>query len=202
MTEIAFIREINPETQRLLQRIYRQSRHHQVRRRAHCLLLRHQGLKVKQLMDIFPVSYKTIYNWFNAWETRGLLGLYNRPGRGRKPTFNHQQKEQLQAWAQEHPKQLKQVWQKVEQEWGLTISTKTIKRILKTLRMSWHRLRRGVAGQPEEGEYTAKQLELEALKRKDEQREIDLYYLDETGKWSDSLRSLCLAAYWPIPQSF
>ena len=143
MTEIAFIREINPEIQRLLQRIYRQSRHHQVRRRAHCLLLRHQGLKVKQLMDIFPVSYKTIYNWFNAWETRGLLGLYNRPGRGRKPTFNHQQKEQLQAWAQEHPKQLKQVLQKVEQEWGLTISTKTIKRILKTLRMSWHRLRRG-----------------------------------------------------------
>ena len=76
-----FIRQINFETQKLLQRIHRQSSHHQVRQRSHCLLLRNQGVKIKQLKTIFKVSEKTLYNWFNAWESRGLVGLYNRPGR-------------------------------------------------------------------------------------------------------------------------
>jgi transposase len=35
-------------------------------------------------MKIFKVSYKTMYNWLNRWEYEGMLGLYNKPGRGRK----------------------------------------------------------------------------------------------------------------------
>ncbi|MDX2232270.1 MAG: transposase [Leptolyngbyaceae cyanobacterium bins.349] len=34
-----FTRPVPPENQRLLQRIYRQSRHHAVRQRSHCILL-------------------------------------------------------------------------------------------------------------------------------------------------------------------
>ena len=42
---------------KLLDRIYRKSRHHQVRQRAHCLLLLDQGQKdVKDLMCIVDVS--------------------------------------------------------------------------------------------------------------------------------------------------
>jgi transposase len=74
-----------PEAQGLLQRLYRQSRHHQVRQRA---LLSIQDYSIAQLMDIFGVSRKTLYNWFNHWESQGIVGLYNRPGRGRKSTFN------------------------------------------------------------------------------------------------------------------
>jgi len=38
-------REINELSAKLLLRIYRQSRHHQVRQRTHCLLLINQGQK-------------------------------------------------------------------------------------------------------------------------------------------------------------
>lgn len=176
-----FIREINPLSSKLLERIYRQSRHHQVRTRAHCLILASQGVKTEELMNIFKVSYKTIYNWFNRWESEGMLGLYNKPGRGCKQTFNSQQKAKIREWAQQQPKQLKQVAQKIKSEWGIEISTKTIKRILKTLSMSWHRMRRGLGGEPNPQEYTEKQAQLEEFKRMDEQGEIDLYYLDETG---------------------
>jgi len=176
-----FIREINPLSSKLLERIYRQSRHHQVRQRAHCLILASQGVKIEELMNIFSVSYKTIYNWFNRWESEGMVGLYNKPGRGCKPTFNSQQKERIREWAQQQPRQLKQVAQKLKEEWGITISTKTIKRILKTLSMSWHRMRRGLGGKPNPQEYQEKQAQLEELKRLDERGEIDLYYLDETG---------------------
>ncbi|MGI8499628.1 MAG: helix-turn-helix domain-containing protein [Hassallia sp.] len=70
-----FSREINPLSAKLLERIYHQSRHHQVRQRAHCLLLANQGVKVEELMNNFQVSYKTIYNWFDRWESDSMLGL-------------------------------------------------------------------------------------------------------------------------------
>jgi transposase len=176
-----FIREVNPLSLKLLERIYRQSRHHQVRQRAHCLILASQRVKIEELMNIFQVSYKTIYNWLNRWELEGMVGLYNKPGRGSKPTFNSEQKERIREWVRQQPKQLKQVVQKIKEEWEITISTKTIKRILKTLSMSWHRMRRGVGGEPNPQEYQEKQAQLEGFQRLDERGEIDLYYLDETG---------------------
>lgn len=174
-------RVVTPETRHLLQRINRQSLHHQVRRRAHCILLHSQDFSVGQLMDIFSVGEKTIYNWFNEWENRGMAGLYNRPGRGRKAIFDDEQKEQIKQWAQRYPRQLKQVVQKVKEVWKITVSTQTIKRVLKSLKMSWHRFRRGVAGQPDPQEYAQKQFTLEVLKDLDESGEIDLRYMDESG---------------------
>ena len=181
MTKVQFIRQINFETQKLLTRIQKQSSHHQVRQRSHCLLLKSQGIKIAELKIIFAVSEKTLYNWFNAWESRGLVGLYNRPGRGRKRTFNDQQIEQIKDWANLYPQQLKQVRQKIKQQWEITVSTKTIKRLLSQARMSWHRLRRGVFGKPKASEYQAKKEQLEELKQLDSRGIIELYYLDETG---------------------
>lgn len=183
------MRELNPETLRLLQRLYRQSRHHQVRQRSHCLILTTQGLTITQLMGIFGVTRKTLYNWFNAWEERGVLGLYDRRGRGRKPILTAVQQQQIREWAKQEPKQLQRILQKVKDEWNITLSKDTIKRVLKAMRMSWHRLRRLVGGQPDPQEYQTKQHQLESLKRLDEQGEIELLYLDETG--------FCLIPYVP-----
>lgn len=176
-----FTRPVFPETQQLLQRIYRQSRHHQVRQRAHCMLLRSQGYSIAQLLDIFLVSRKTLYNWFNSWEDRGVVGLYNQPGRGRKATFSPEQIEQIRVWTQQYPRQLKQVVAEVQEQWDISVSTKTIKRVLKAIRMSWHRFRRVVAGVPEPQEYADKQAQLEELKRLEDQGQLELYYLDEAG---------------------
>lgn len=176
-----FTREVFPDTQSLLQRLYRQSRHHQVRQRAHCILLRSQDYSITQLIEIFNVSRKTLYNWFHNWEEQGVLGLYNRPGRGRKKMFNAKQAEQIQDWVEQQPKQLKQVAAKIQEEWGITTSTQTIKRVLKALRMSWHRFRRVVGGQPNAQEYEQKQAELEVLQQLEAEGELDLYYLDEAG---------------------
>ena len=109
------------------------------------------------------------------------MGLYNRPGRGRKRTFNDQQIEQIKDWVNLVPQQLKQVRQKIKQQWDITLSTKTIKRLLFKVRMSWHRLRRGVFGKPKPQEYKAKKERLEQLKQLDNLGIIELYYLDETG---------------------
>jgi transposase len=175
------LREINPLSFKLLERIYRQSRHHQVRQRAHFLIMVSQCVKIEDLMKIFNISYKTVYNWLNRWEYDGILGLYNKPGRGRKRIFNSQQEEQIRDWTREEPRQLKKVVQKIKENWNIDISTDTIKRILKSLSMSWHRMRRSVRGEPDPLEYKEKEEKLIELKRLDDAGEINLYYLDETG---------------------
>jgi transposase len=125
------LRDINPLSLKLLNRIYRESRHHQVRQRAQFLILASQNIKNKNLMKIFKVSYKTMYNWLNRWENQGMLGLYNKPGRGRKETFNSAQLDEIRDWVKLQPRQLKQVVQKIKKEWSINISTETIKRIIK-----------------------------------------------------------------------
>ncbi|MEA5512320.1 helix-turn-helix domain-containing protein [Crocosphaera sp. UHCC 0190] len=87
-----FIRELNTETRKLLEKISRRSKNYQVRDRARCIILSYQGFSINQLMVIFGLTRKTIYNWFTKWEDEGIVGLYNKKGRGRKPKFNEEQK--------------------------------------------------------------------------------------------------------------
>jgi transposase len=135
-------REISPETQHLLQRLYRQSRHHRVRQRAHCLWLHSQGIQPKALRVIFAVSEKTLYNWFNAWDASGLVGLYDRPGRGRHEKLSDAQKAQVKDWVAASPRQLKAVIEKIKKSWDIEVSSATLRRLLKALKMSWRRMRR------------------------------------------------------------
>lgn len=132
-------------------------------------------------MSICGVSRKTVHNWLRAWETEKFIGLYDQPGRGRKPTFTAKQKEQIRDWVKQDPKNLKQVLAQVKKVWGISVSKDTIKRVLKALNMSWHRMRRVVNGQPNPQDYRQKQQHLDVLKQRDEQGEIDLRYFDETG---------------------
>ena len=50
------------------------------------------------------------------------MGLYNRPGRGRKATFNQEQIKQIKEWASSHPQQLKQVRQKIQEQSNMILS--------------------------------------------------------------------------------
>jgi len=107
--------------------------------------------------------------------------LYNKPGRGRKPTFNSEQKAKIKEWTEQEPRQLKQVLGKVEDEWGIKSSKKNLQRVLKTLKMSWHPMRKAVGGKPEPDEYQQKKAQLEEFKQLENAGKINLYYLDEVG---------------------
>lgn len=181
--------KIPQETIKLLWRIHRKSKKYQVRQRAHCIILLELGYSLEELVKILAVSKKTIYNWKNNWLNRGLAGLYNRSGTGRKEIFNQEQKEQIKHWAKQHNKNLKPVIEKVKKEWGIKVSKDTIKRVLKCLGMTWKRIRRTVAGNPQPEIYERKKKILSALKKLSDLGTLDLRYLDETG--------FCLTPYVP-----
>ena len=108
-TKVRFIQDLSPETQRLLERIYQESKRAQVRTRAHWILLSFRGFRIEQLIDTFGVSRRTIHYWFQKWENQKLVGLYYRAGRGRKPKFSSDQKPQVKEWVKSSPKRKKKV---------------------------------------------------------------------------------------------
>lgn len=176
-----YIESLSHETVKMLERIYRQSEHHQVRQRAHCILMSFQGFTITQLMALFMVSRKTVFNWFQAWERHKLIGLYNEPGRGRKPLFSPEQKAQIREWVKAEPRHLKKVLGQIQETWDISASLETIKRVLKSVGMSWRRIRKRVAGVPDAVEYATQVAALEVLKDLDAAGEIDLRYADEAG---------------------
>lgn len=184
-----YIKGLPQETLKLLERIYRQSKYPQVRQRAHCLRLSYEGYQIFELTQIFKVSRNTIYNWFNNWESSRFGGLYNNPGRGRKKIFNVAQQKILKEWVKSTPKSLIKVQDRINKEWGITVSSDTIKRVVKFALMGWYRIKKNVGGTPNPEFYAKKVQELEDLKQKELRGEIEIRYVDESG--------FCLTPYIP-----
>jgi transposase len=131
-----FMRDLSPETPRLLRRCYKESQHHRVRQRAHCILLSFAGKTTTELMHIFAVERLTIYHWFNAWEKRRFAGLYDHAKCGRPPKLTPAEQAQAQHYIVHHPQHMKKVVHLLEHETSKRVSTKTIKRLLKKIAMS------------------------------------------------------------------
>jgi transposase len=131
-----FMRDLSPETQRLLRRCDKESPHHRVRQRAHCLLLSCDGKTTKELMHIFDVERLTISHWFNAWERRRCAGLSDHAGRGRPHKLTEAEQEHAHQYMAQHPQHMKKVVHLIEQETSKRVSTKTSKRLLKKTAMS------------------------------------------------------------------
>jgi transposase len=51
-------------------------------------LFSYQGYMTNELAYIFQADRITVYNWFNAWESRQFAGLYDKKGRGWRPILN------------------------------------------------------------------------------------------------------------------
>lgn len=101
----------------------------QFRDRCHCLLLSNQEYDMDTLADVFQVGRQTIMNWFNGWRDKGLRGLMNEPGQGRKAILTLDDHAIIKAKVQASPQQLKRVREELKKEF----STKTLTRFLKSL---------------------------------------------------------------------
>ncbi len=116
----------------MLARIYKHSKYHRVRQRAHCILLSNDGYTISDLKKIFNADLTTIYNWFNEWESKSLVGLYDRKGKGRKPKLSPEMKEKIREWAKKYSES--RICELIEDKFGISVSTKTVHRVLKAFR--------------------------------------------------------------------
>ena len=125
------LHDVSAETRHVLQRLSKESQHHRVRQRAHCLLLSCQGFNTTALRAIFSVHRLTIYHWFDAWEAHHFAGLYDQKRCGRPPKLTAEDQDQAQHSLTQHPSDSSKVVHLVEQAISKRVSATTIKRLVK-----------------------------------------------------------------------
>ena len=120
----------NPEIQTLLdmQRFHFSRR---ARMRAHGIVLSHQGYSIKDIAAVYQISRYAVSAWIDRWQRSGLVGLYDRPRSGRPMRLSPAEQQQVEQYVQEHPRELKRVVQRLEQDTHKRVSIKTIKRLIK-----------------------------------------------------------------------
>ena len=56
--------------------------------RARILLLREEGKRQTEVGELLKVHRNTVRLWEKRYKQKGIKGLYDKPGRGRRPTFS------------------------------------------------------------------------------------------------------------------
>ena len=132
----------------------------QNRVRAHCLLLHIQGYSPKQVSTILMRSLKTVYNWIDRWNLSGLSGLYDQPGRGRKPLLTAKERQQVCELVVGAPRRIGRHLSTIAQQLKKTISRSTLKRTLREMNLSWKRIRKWLGSLRDEDDFRMAQQEL------------------------------------------
>jgi len=79
-----YITELNKEMAEELEAIVKSEQRYKSRYRAQAILLSNQRKTVNEIAEIFGVKIRTIYRWFDRFESEKILGVYEQKGRGRK----------------------------------------------------------------------------------------------------------------------
>ena len=154
-----------------------------VRQKSQMLLSSSRGMQVSAIAQSHAVGVRHVYRLFNAWESKGLLGLYVSTGRGAKSVLdwtNNAFFEQVEAEVAAHPQNLAKVAANLSLVTQKAVSKQMLKRNLKKKRYSWKRLRKTLKPLQNEAEYQAKLLELLHLTVLAKVGMISMFFADES----------------------
>ena len=94
--------QLTEKAEKTLRYEYANNLKHYFRQRCQALLLSNDGVSVPQIAKLLKTRTRTIYEWMNRWESRGLSGLYILDGRGRKPTLSSRDESLVQKVKKKH----------------------------------------------------------------------------------------------------
>lgn len=103
------------------------------RQRCHYILLSDQGRSVSEIAEIYQVGRQTITGWFDRYEANGITGLETKKGSGRRSIIridNEEHVTKIENWVEENPQNLNVTVSKIEEEFGLEVSKRTLQRFL------------------------------------------------------------------------
>ena len=115
------------------------------------------------------------------YETEHLVGFYDQPGAGRRPTLSLDEQQKVQQYLQDSPKDFKKVVHQLEQETKKRVSTKTIQRLMKKNRYVWKRMRKAPAKSPDPHKYERSKVCMHQLQQREAVGACALWYFDGTG---------------------
>lgn len=102
------------------------------RDRAHMVRLNAQGWNAPAIAKIFECCEHTVRATLRRWQTLGLGGLWEAPGRGDKPRWQESDRQYLEQCLEQEPRMYnsQQLAQKLNQERQVRLSADRIRRLL------------------------------------------------------------------------
>jgi transposase len=125
--------QLDPSEEQTIRELVNNHANSHIRNRGQSILLSHLGVDVKKIAQTFSVRTRTIYTWFDNYETNGFIGLMTTKGQGRKTLLaklNQEQTKQITDWVDEG-ESLKNIPQLVEQKFGLPVTKFMINTLIK-----------------------------------------------------------------------
>ena len=154
---------------------------HLSRKRAHAILLSHQGYNISMICLTYNVCRQTVSTWISKWNKYGICGLVDNPGRGRPRTLSKKQKKDVIERVKKSPRSLKKVLSELEEELNIKISLSALKRICKKAGLVWKRVRKSLRSKRNQDAFDASKKEIKELIQRHIDGEIDVRFFDESG---------------------
>lgn len=151
------------------------------RTRANSILLSNQGISSQVIANIHSLCRQTISIWINNWETKGICGLIDKKGRGRRRILSITEEIEVIDIIKKTPRSLKQALVEIKKCWGIKLSIKTLKRLCKKSGLSWKRVRKSLRGKRDDEQFYIALKEIKELVKQVDSGDEDLYYFDESG---------------------
>jgi hypothetical protein len=125
-----------------LNEMYRNAPVHRLRQRAHIILMSNRRIAINEIALATDLDRDTISATIVAWETIGIIGLYDAKRSGRPSIYTDDEKVFIQRKIEEEPRQIKAVTAEISTLTGKASSIHTIKRVAKQKGMRWKRLKK------------------------------------------------------------
>ena len=101
------------------------------KQRATVLRLNSRGWTVKAIAEYLKCASSTVRSTIHRWKLRGLVGLWEAQGRGRKLTWENEDWQALETWlCEERSYSAMQLSQKLAKERQVRLGAEQIRRIL------------------------------------------------------------------------
>ena len=176
-----FVQELTPDEVTTLQHCMSSHNNYRCRTRSHIILLSNRRYTIKSLSDIFEMNRDTISSCLKAWDTIGIAGLYdeNRSGRPHKLTNDIETFIKLEIDIE--PRSPKRIVGRIIEEYGISVSVDTVKRVIRRGGKIWKRVRTSLKLKQDPEKFDKAKHEISMLKKQHKLGEINLTYFDASG---------------------
>lgn len=154
---IKFVSPLNDQQINKLREIIKDSEKPRIRQRAHAIFLSSDGFSIDEIAKICGVDRDTVSSWIDKWEQFGFEGLKDKSRSGNPGILSQSEKQLVIKLCKKEPRSISNIIAVLFEETGKRVSDSTIKRILKSAKMTWKRVRKSLKNKQNKEEFTAAQ---------------------------------------------
>ena len=176
-----FIPPLSESDKEQLTALFKYHASHNIRRRAHSILLSADGFTIDEIARIYQIHRDTVGTTFDSWESDGMEGLFDDPRSGRPLKLSDDEADEAIKLLKEEPRSIKQALAATREKTGKEISEWTLKRIARRAELRWKRMRKSVKGKRDQAAFERAQEEIATLHEQEAAGMVDVYYFDESG---------------------